>query len=86
MFGNFDVLKPKLEEVKDFNEEEKLEHELFSLGFYLTGHPLEKFRTLLEKLNIGFIGENKIAKTAGVILNVRMSNLRRGRFCYTYAF
>ncbi len=80
LFGNFDVLKPKLEEVKDFNEEEKLEHELFSLGFYLTGHPLEKFRTLLEKLNIGFIGENKIAKTAGVILNVRMRTSERGRF------
>ncbi|QIT35787.1 DNA polymerase III subunit alpha [Wolbachia endosymbiont of Brugia pahangi] len=80
LFGNFDVLKPKLEKVKDFNEEEKLEHELFSLGFYLTSHPLEKFRTLLEKLNIGFIGENKIAKTAGVILNVRMRTSERGRF------
>ncbi len=80
LFGNFNVLKPKLEKVKDFNEEEKLEHELFSLGFYLTSHPLEKFRTLLEKLNIGFIGENKIAKTAGVILNVRMRTSERGRF------
>ncbi len=55
LFGSLDVLKPKLENVEDFDEEEKLEHELFSLGFYLTNHPLEKFRTLLEKLNIGFI-------------------------------
>ncbi|MGL9757812.1 MAG: DNA polymerase III subunit alpha [Wolbachia sp.] len=80
LFGNLDVLKPKLENVEDFNEEEKLEHELFSLGFYLTNHPLEKFRTLLKKLNIGFIGESKTIKTAGVILNVRMRTSERGRF------
>ncbi|NSM56268.1 DNA polymerase III subunit alpha [Wolbachia endosymbiont of Atemnus politus] len=80
LFGNLDVLKPKLENVEDFNEEEKLEHELFSLGFYLTNHPLEKFRTLLKKLNIGFIGESRTTKTAGVILNVRMRTSERGRF------
>jgi len=80
LFGNLDILKPKLENVEDFNEEEKLEHELFSLGFYLTNHPLEKFRTLLKKLNIGFIGESKTIKTAGVILNVRMRTSERGRF------
>ncbi|MCA7010201.1 DNA polymerase III subunit alpha [Wolbachia endosymbiont of Tribolium confusum] len=80
LFGNLDILKPKLENVEDFNEEEKLEHELFSLGFYLTNHPLEKFRTLLKKLNIGFIGESKTTKTAGVILNVRMRTSERGRF------
>ncbi|QOD37854.1 DNA polymerase III subunit alpha [Candidatus Wolbachia massiliensis] len=80
LFGNLDVLKPKLKNVGDFNEEEKLEHELFSLGFYLTNHPLEKFRALLEKLNIGFIGENKVTRTAGVILNVRIRTSERGRF------
>lgn len=80
LFGNLDVLKPKLEDVEDFNEEEKLEHELFSLGFYLTNHPLKKFKTLLKKLNIGFIGESKTIKTAGVILNVRMRTSERGRF------
>ncbi|WP_353288055.1 DNA polymerase III subunit alpha [Wolbachia endosymbiont (group B) of Gerris lacustris] len=80
LFGNLDVPKPRLENVEDFNEEEKLEHELFSLGFYLTNHPLEKFRTLLKKLNIGFIGESKTIKTAGVILNVRMRTSERGRF------
>ncbi|MGL9681442.1 MAG: DNA polymerase III subunit alpha [Wolbachia sp.] len=80
LFGNLDVLKPKLEDVEDFNEDEKLEHELFSLGFYLTNHPLEKFRALLKKLNIGFIGEGKTTKTAGVILNARMRTSERGRF------
>ncbi|QKX02330.1 DNA polymerase III subunit alpha [Wolbachia endosymbiont of Dirofilaria (Dirofilaria) immitis] len=80
LFNNLDVLKPKLEDTKDFNEEEKLEHELFSLGFYLTNHPLKKFRTLLKKLNIGFVGENRTTKTAGVVLNVRMRTSERGRF------
>ncbi|NUX01502.1 DNA polymerase III subunit alpha, partial [Wolbachia endosymbiont of Madathamugadia hiepei] len=80
LFGNLDVLRPKLEDVEDFNEEEKLEHELFSLGFYLTNHPLEKFRALLKKLDIGFIGESKTIKTAGVILNARMRTSERGRF------
>ncbi|WCR59208.1 MAG: DNA polymerase III subunit alpha [Wolbachia endosymbiont of Ctenocephalides felis wCfeF] len=80
LFGNLNVLKPKLEDVEDFNEEENLEHELFSLGFYLTNHPLEKFRALLRKLDIGFIGESKTTKTAGVILNARMRTSERGRF------
>ncbi|APR98518.1 DNA polymerase III subunit alpha [Wolbachia endosymbiont of Folsomia candida] len=80
LFGKLDVLKPKLENVEDFDEDEKLEHELFSLGFYLTNHPLKKFRFFLEELNIGFIGEHKTAKTAGVILNVRMRTSERGRF------
>ncbi|WCR54223.1 MAG: DNA polymerase III subunit alpha [Wolbachia endosymbiont of Ctenocephalides orientis wCori] len=80
LFGDIDVLKPKLENVEDFNEEEKLEHELFSLGFYLTNHPFKKFTVLLEKLNIGFIGKNRVTKTAGVILNVRMRTSNRGRF------
>ncbi|MDN5248147.1 MAG: DNA polymerase III subunit alpha [Wolbachia endosymbiont of Tyrophagus putrescentiae] len=80
LFSNLDVLKPKLANIEDFNEEERLEHELFSLGFYLTNHPLEKFRSLLEKLNIGFIGLGKTTKTAGVILNVRVRTSDRGRF------
>jgi len=80
LFGNLEVLKPKLVSVGDFNEEEKLEHELFSLGFYLTSHPLEKFKVFLEKLNIGFIGQSKTTQTAGVILNVRVRTSERGRF------
>ncbi|MGL9725367.1 MAG: DNA polymerase III subunit alpha [Wolbachia sp.] len=80
LFDNLYVLKPRLENIEDFDKEEKLEHELFSLGFYLTNHPLEKFRILLKKLNIGFIGEGKTTKTAGVILNVRMRTSERGRF------
>ncbi|MDD9331265.1 MAG: DNA polymerase III subunit alpha [Wolbachia sp.] len=80
LFGNLNVLKPKLVSVEDFDEEEKLEHELFSLGFYLTNHPLKKFTAFLDKLNIGFIGQSKTTKTAGVILNVRMRTSERGRF------
>jgi DNA polymerase-3 subunit alpha len=80
LFGSLDVLKPKLENVEDFDEDEKLEHELFSLGFYLTGHPLEKFRIFLEQLNIGFIGEHKAAKIAGAVLSVNMRTSARGRF------
>lgn len=80
LFGNLEVLKPNLLSVKDFNEEEKLENELFSLGFYLTNHPLKKFEVFLEALNIGFIGQSKTTKTAGVILNVRVRTSDRGRF------
>ncbi|MCV3769325.1 MAG: DNA polymerase III subunit alpha [Wolbachia pipientis] len=80
LFDNLDYFKLKLEDVKDFNEEEKLEHELFSLGFYLTNHPLEKFRTLLEKLNIGFFRKNRTTKVAGIILNVCMRTSEYGRF------
>ncbi|WFW29457.1 MAG: DNA polymerase III subunit alpha [Wolbachia endosymbiont of Menacanthus eurysternus] len=80
LFDNFYDLKPKIESKKDFNEEEKLEHELFSLGFYLTNHPLEKFRVILKKLNIGFIKENGTTKIAGVIVSVRMRTSGHGRF------
>ncbi|MBV0899707.1 MAG: DNA polymerase III subunit alpha [Wolbachia endosymbiont of Fragariocoptes setiger] len=76
----FGLLKPELENIEDFSDEEKLEHELFSLGFYLSDHPLEKFRDFLKKLNIGFIGKCKTTKAAGVILNVRVRTSDRGRF------
>ncbi|WP_253300132.1 DNA polymerase III subunit alpha [Wolbachia endosymbiont of Chironomus riparius] len=80
LFDNFDHLKPKLAITEDFNEEEKLEHELFALGFYLTNHPLEKFRFFLRKLNIGFIGQDHTTRTAGVILNIRVRTSEHGRF------
>ncbi|QKX01749.1 DNA polymerase III subunit alpha [Wolbachia endosymbiont of Cruorifilaria tuberocauda] len=80
LFDSLDVLKPKLEDVKDFSEDKRLEYELFSLGFYLTNHPLERFKTLLKKLNIGFIGESRAMKTAGVVLSVRIRTSEHGRF------
>ncbi|UWI83116.1 DNA polymerase III subunit alpha [Wolbachia endosymbiont of Howardula sp.] len=80
LFNNFDLLKPQLECIEDFNEEEKLEYELFTLGFYLTNHPLTKFKDILDQLNIGFIAQNKISQIAGVILNIRIKTSERGRF------
>lgn len=43
------IAKPRLPEVPDWNETEKLRHEKELIGFYLTGHPLLEYARILER-------------------------------------
>ncbi len=83
LFGNLEITKPNLMITEVWNEEEKLEQEFFSLGFYLQNHPLEKYQELLEKLKISFVGKissNRSSMVAAIISSVRMRTSERGRF------
>ncbi|MCF6408756.1 DNA polymerase III subunit alpha [Pseudalkalibacillus salsuginis] len=49
--------KPVMEDVPPFQDKENLQFEYEVLGFYLTGHPLEEFNSLLDVYNRKQIGE-----------------------------
>ncbi len=68
-----------------WTEEQRLSGEKDSLGLYLTGHPINRFLTELEKLaptrlkNVRPTEKFKTTKVAGLVLNMRTLNSRRGR-------
>jgi DNA polymerase-3 subunit alpha len=46
--GGAPVAEPKLPDLPDWDERTRLAHEKATLGFYVTGHPLESVRALLD--------------------------------------
>jgi DNA polymerase-3 subunit alpha len=62
----------------------KLAHEKEALGFYLTGHPLERFKTELERLGCRTIDKLKEmsdgaqAQSAGVVTVLKLKNTKKG--------
>jgi DNA polymerase-3 subunit alpha len=53
MFADLhEVAEERLPEVEEWSESMRLAMEKESLGFYITGHPLNKYKEILEKLNV----------------------------------
>lgn len=83
------ISSPARREVSTYEQKEwpiniKLAHEKEALGFYLSGHPLEKFRSELKRLGTLTINEIK-GKTnstnvivAGVITMLKLKNTKKG--------
>lgn len=81
------VTELKLEDYEDFTEIEKYNNEKISVGYYLTGHPLEKYRRQIENfVNLSFgddineIDFTKIgtANMCGVINDLSVKLSKRG--------
>jgi len=78
----------KLPEVPDWDEHQRLAAEKEILGFFITGHPLEKYRNKLmdfRALNTEDIGAMKQSTgkdesitTAGVLTGVRVAKSKKG--------
>lgn len=71
-----------LEEIP-WDEELRLAGEKETLGFYLTGHPLNRYRKELEKFTTCRIAElhpnqHQTARVAGIITNIRTRQTKRG--------
>ncbi|HYJ46354.1 MAG TPA: DNA polymerase III subunit alpha, partial [Pyrinomonadaceae bacterium] len=72
----------------DWDEHQRLGYEKEILGFFITGHPLEKYREKLEDLHalttqeIAAItdstGKDESLVTAGIITNLRVQKSKRG--------
>jgi len=45
-----DIVEEHTENLKEYNDEERLKYEKEALGFYITGHPLTKYSKQLEKI------------------------------------
>ena len=76
--------RPRLRAVPHWAESEKLEREKAVLGFYVSGHPLLKYRDEVEGLATARLGEaelaklNAIVRVCGIISDVRKKPDRRG--------
>ena len=95
LFGVFQpedvpVSNEKLPDTPDWDEHTRLAHEKEILGFFITGHPLEKYREKLEGLRalsteeVGNLksstGKDESITTAGIITNLRVLKSKRGDF------
>jgi len=95
LFGIFqeehaDAHNDKLPNVPDWDEHTRLAAEKEILGFFISGHPLEKYKDKLQDLKALRIDEIATMKqstnkdetiaTAGIITNVRVQKSKRGEF------
>ena len=80
----------KLPDIPHWDEHQRLAAEKEFLGFFITGHPLEKYRDKLEGLNAlslsdissmkASTGKDETITTAGMIGNVRVLKSKKGDF------
>ena len=80
----------KLPDVPDWDEHTRLANEKEILGFFITGHPLEKYRDKLQDLRAltteevcamkSSTGKDETITTAGIITSLRVLKSKRGDF------
>ena len=80
----------KLPDTPDWDEHTRLANEKEILGFFISGHPLEKYRDKLEDLRAlsteeistltKSTGKDENITTAGIITNLRVLKSKRGDF------
>src|SRR5437588_1557395 len=80
----------RLPETPDWDEHQRLAAEKEILGFFITGHPLEKYREKLEDLRAlntqeisamkSSTGKDENITTAGMITNLRVLKSKKGDF------
>ncbi len=95
LFGVFqqeetEASNDKLPDIPDWDEQTRLAAEKEILGFFISGHPLEKYKDKLEDLQalsiaeIGAMtkstGKDETIATAGIIANLRVLKSKRGDF------
>lgn len=73
-----DLLTDTLYDIEPFSDKEKLSLEKEMLGLYITGHPLEPYRDMLDEMpnlikcaELNETGDNKAVKIGGIIVAVR---------------
>ncbi|RMF57255.1 MAG: DNA polymerase III subunit alpha [Calditrichaeota bacterium] len=80
------VQYPALPEVEEWSLQERLNREKELLGFYISGHPLDKFRREIELFsnldweNPDTFKTNSIVRTGAMITTVKNHMDRKGRF------
>src|SRR5271163_3887769 len=94
LFGVFqqesEVNNDRLPDIPDWDEQARLAAEKEILGFFISAHPLEKYKdklTDLQALRIDEVaaltrstGKDETIATAGIICNVRVQKSKRGEF------
>ncbi len=81
-----EMLKDNLPSIEAFTDKERLSMEKEMLGLYLSGHPLEPYRPVLEKMTrlthcaeLAEAGDNHQVKVGGIITAVRKFYTRKNK-------
>jgi DNA polymerase III subunit alpha len=75
---------PALPEIGEWDEKQLLTFEKESLGFYITGHPLNRFNDIIDKyataesVSLQELPDNSAARLAGIIRNSKVITTKRG--------
>jgi DNA polymerase-3 subunit alpha len=85
--GHAQLPKPPLPAVEDFPVLERLQQEFDALGFHLSAHPLDGYRSSLEKLGVVLSDQlpacgGQRVKLAGVVLGKQERSTPRSRFAF----
>ena len=74
----------KIPDIPEMHEQELLQFEKDLLGFYVSGHPLGKYSSLIKKysthsvLDIFEITNSRYVKTGGIITAIQLKNTKKG--------
>ena len=85
MFNDFDNENNILNEEKEWEFEDKLSKEFEAIGFYISNHPLNKFKDVFNEYNIlsykEFYDDEKIlnANIAATILKIQERKTNKGK-------
>ena len=81
-----DLIEDRLPEIEEFSDKERLALEKEMLGFYISGHPLEQYRPLLERItgltdcaSLKEARDRSTVKVGGVVSQVRSIYTKKGR-------
>jgi DNA polymerase-3 subunit alpha len=83
-FGGTNGFHDAYPAAEDWTQQQKLAHEKESLGFYITGHPLDKYEGRLARLTSGPVAGMKErpvsgdVKAGGVVTAMRLKNTKKG--------
>jgi DNA polymerase-3 subunit alpha len=78
------VVYPLLPDMEEWNEGQLLKHEKESLGFFITGHPLARHESILNKfantdtLEIRELSDGAVVRLGGLVRDVKHHNDRKG--------
>jgi DNA polymerase-3 subunit alpha len=77
-------------EVEEWSVQQSLAFEKEALGFYITGHPLDKYDRVIKKITGGTIAELKEkaaagdVKITGVVSALKLRNTKKGDRCRSF--
>jgi len=78
------VSRPKLPDIEEWDENTLLSLEKESLGFYISGHPLDKYKDMIQKfttvnsINIHDTADEKMIRMAGTLKVLKVHKTKKG--------
>lgn len=83
------TFRPKLQECAEWSEKKMMQGEFESFGYYLSLHPLEKYQSIMNELNITEASDiDKVEDSspkinlAGVLLSKKVRSTARGKYAF----